>query len=257
LCRKFIDLFPEHDAYLEPFAGGLSTLLNKPKADNEIACDLNSGLIDLFRDIRNYPEAFMWSIKNIEYSEHYFNAAKSFNEDDPNQGAFEASVAFLSRNRMSRGGLGKDFAWSDRLRGGQPGELNSWQTFIENDLPRIIERIRNVSFVCRPAINVIDECVSATSGRLLIYADPPYVHETRTHKSAYAHEMTTDDQHDLISCLKRASERGAKVFLSGYANRFYQEWIPSDWTIHRFDMPNHSGQNKTKQRRIEFLWESP
>jgi hypothetical protein len=28
----------------------------------------------------------------------------------------------------------------------------------------------------------------------------------------------------------------------------------SGWACHRFDMPNHSGQGKAKQRRVECLW---
>ena len=45
LARRICALFPKHTYYLEPFAGGLSVLLNKPPARREVACDLNRDLI--------------------------------------------------------------------------------------------------------------------------------------------------------------------------------------------------------------------
>lgn len=253
LCRRFVDLFPEHDLYIEPFAGGLSTLLNKPPAKYEIVGDLNADLIRTWRTIRDEGHSLLGILKTTTYrKEHFETACKMIGNSNP----VIHAVAFIVRNRMSRGGLGKDFAWSDRLRGGQPGDVNGWETFIRNDLPRVIERIQDVSFQCKPAIEVIEfalydphhECK-----RPLIYADPPYLHETRTHKTAYEFEMTREDHERLLSVLLDVP---AKVFLSGYRSALYDEALEG-WTRHEFPMPNHSGQGKVKQTRIECLWESP
>jgi DNA adenine methylase len=54
----------------------------------------------------------------------------------------------------------------------------------------------------------------------VIYADPPYLHSTRTHRTAYAFEMTEAEHRELLEVLR--SCRG-RVVLSGYASAGSQE----------------------------------
>ena len=44
LARRIINCFPSHRTYVEPFTGGLSVLLNKPRVADEVASDLNDSL---------------------------------------------------------------------------------------------------------------------------------------------------------------------------------------------------------------------
>ena len=62
--------------------------------------------------------------------------------------------------------------------------------------------------------------------------------------------MSREDHDTLLDALKKC--RGM-VMLSGYRNALYDAAL-SDWTRYDFDMPNHSGQGKAKQRRVECLW---
>lgn len=258
LARRIIALFPEHDTYVEPFIGGGSILLNKPPVGREVAGDLNAGLIQFWSDLQIdkkevipypwNPDCFGFLIDMLERL-HYREATFLSAKEGYYAGArptFGPSVDFLVRNRFSRGGLGKDFAWSDRLRGGQPGDVNAWKTILE-ELPAIAERIRRVEFNCCDAVQLIR---SNDGPATLHYCDPPYLHETRTHTTAYEHEMTRGDHERLLSAL--LSCRG-KVFLSGYRNALYDEALKK-WVRHDFEIANHSGQGKTKQRRIECLW---
>lgn len=84
----------------------------------------------------------------------------------------------------------------------------------------------------------------------LIYADPPYLHETRTAKDAYDHEMTAAQHAELLDVLDAC--RGA-VVLSGYMSDLYRTRL-GGWTLHEFSMPNHAGQGRAKQRRVECVW---
>jgi DNA adenine methylase len=65
--------------------------------------------------------------------------------------------------------------------------------------------------------------------------------------------MTRADHERLLEVLRGCRSR---VFLSGYQNPLYGEAL-AGWTRHEFDMPNHSGQGKVKQRRVECVWENP
>lgn len=65
---------------------------------------------------------------------------------------------------MSRGGNGDAFAWSERLRGGKPGDLNGWETRLEM-LPALAQRIASVEFRCGCGITMMEEqCGAAGAG---------------------------------------------------------------------------------------------
>ena len=51
------------------------------------------------------------------------------------------------------------------------------------------------------------------AGRVVIYADPPYVTATRLSNARYRHDYTDGDHIRLIECLRRVP---ASVILSGY-----------------------------------------
>lgn len=257
LARRIISLFPPHSTYIEPYFGGGSVLLNKTPCDLEITGDLNAGLILMWRTLRDQGFLVADELRKTPYSSKSFAVAEEVLKRSPEPRDIPVSCAFIVRNRMSRGGMGKDFAWSDRLRGKRrprgpvPGEINSWETFIESDLPAAVERVRSVGFQIASA-NALIHNFKDTPGTV-IYCDPPYLHETRTAKKVYDFEMSRDD-HEAM--LLEVAETTAKVFVSGYRSTLYDEAL-SDWTRHEFDMPNHSGQGKSKQRRVECVWESP
>jgi len=251
-ARRIVALMPPHRTYLEPFVGGGSVLLNKPRVEIEIASDLDSALIGMWSQLSRNPAAVIDDLSRIKYTEAEFREVLAYfaSPHQPSSAAdspSSAASAYIVRSRFSRGGLGKSFAWSDRLRGGQPGDVNAWDTFRRVDLPAICERARGVRFECCEAVEMIRRNGSRDA---LIYADPPYLHETRTARKAYEHEMTAAQHADLLSALV---ETPAKVILSGYRSRMYDGSL-ADWRRVDVDMPNHSGQGKAKQRRIECLW---
>jgi DNA adenine methylase len=246
LARRIISRLPSHQVYVEPYAGGLAVMLNKLPAPVEIASDLHPGLIGFYRVLRDRTEELMARLISLEYSAQTFAwSLVSDAEDDP----LESAVRFLIRNRFSRGGLGKDFAWSDRLRGGQPGDLNAWETF-KAELPRIAHRLAHVDVRCQDAVDVIVEHDALDT---VHYLDPPYVPETRTARRIYQHEMCEADHVRLLDTIVRC--RGM-VVISGYPHPLYNESL-AGWERVEFDMPNHAGQGRSKQRRTEVLWVNP
>ena len=130
--------------------------------------------------------------------------------------------------------------------GAGPGDLNAWET-IKAQLPAIAARLRGVRLECRDALGLIREHDGPGT---LFYLDPPYHHSTRTATDAYRHEMTPDDHAALLDAVTHA--RGMFA-ISGYANPTYDRAL-AGWERHEFDMPNHSGQTRTKERRVEVLW---
>jgi DNA adenine methylase len=253
LARRIIALFPDHATYVEPFLGGGSVLLNKAPVGREVAGDIDPRLIEFWTYLARNGWILKSLVDGLDYGEETFRKATACLEDDDNIG--RRVLGFVVRNRMSRGGLGKDFAWSERLRGKRrtggpvPGDVNAWDT-IRAELPAIAERVRSVEFHTCDAIQLIR---SNDAPNAVIYCDPPYLHKTRTARDAYAYEMTQEQHGRLLDVLLAC--RG-KVFLSGYRNNLYDARL-AGWVRHEFDMPNHAGQGRTKQRRIECVWEGP
>ena len=246
LAKWIIEQFPDHYeemTYLEPFCGGASVLLNKKPSKEEIINDLDINIIILFRILRDQCTQFIRKIKKIRYKELNFETAIKKQDFS---GDLEKAINEFILRRMSRGGLKKAFAWSNRERGGQPGELNAWETIIDL-IPSISERLHNVIILNKPAIPLLK---IFNDPNMLVYADPPYLHETRESPDAYTHEMMVDDHIELAEVLNNFK---GKVLISGYPSRLYNR-LYKNWKCEKKKMPNHASQQKVKPIKIELLW---
>jgi len=53
MASKLLGMFPKHDTYVEPFAGGASVFFHKPlAAKNNVIADMDPWVIDLYRDVQ-------------------------------------------------------------------------------------------------------------------------------------------------------------------------------------------------------------
>jgi site-specific DNA-adenine methylase len=66
------------------------------------------------------------------------------------------------------------------------------------------------------------------AGKTLIYADPPYMHSTRTSKARYEHELTDQQHLELLQILQAVP---ASVILSGYRNDLYDTQLAGWWSM--------------------------
>jgi DNA adenine methylase len=238
-AKRIISYMPPHETYVEVFAGGLSVLLNKDPVKNEVANDINPDLICFWQYVADHGRTMQVLLSRIPYSEAVF-------KDTFKRQAKNSPIDFLIRNRMSRSALGKEFAWSDRLRGGQPENVNAWET-IQQSIPDIQDRIKDVTFLNEHFREVIRRYDSKDT---LFYLDPPYFPDTRIAKDIYDYEMNSFDHAEL---LELAIDCKGMVMLSGYSNYFYSMQLKS-WKRIEWTRANHSGQNKIKQSRTEILW---
>ena len=233
--------------YLEPCAFGASVFLAMPRAKREILGDINPAVCALWTVLGNelLASALTDRLSRLSYDQATFDAVRA-----PSDGTLlDHAMRFLITCRFSRGGLGKCLAWSDRERGGKPGDANAWDTFRRDELPRIITRARGVEMTGDPCWWTVWE--SREKVHRMIYADPPYLPSTRSAKTAYGpYEMTRLQHFWLVAALRAHSGPAA---ISGYRCSEYDRWL-RDWRRFDFDMPNNAGQNRRKQRRTESLW---
>lgn len=238
LCRRIIAQLVETPVFLESHCYGASVTLNRALGSEEHINDVNPNVIECFNLIKKDPVDFRRHI-DCPYEEEVFDSCSGV----------ENAYQHIIRNRMSRVGLGKDFAWSDRERGGIPGDANGWKTFLDH-IPLISKRLENVTTHCVDALKLIGEMSCNHGQDLLVYCDPPYLVETRKSKDMYEYEVTIEHHKEL---LRLATTLDSKFAISGYRSTLYDE-VLDGWKLVEFPIKNHSGQGKTKKDRIECLW---
>lgn len=255
LADWLLSFFPPHRVYVEPFAGGGSILLRKPRAYAEIYNDLDDEIVSLFRTVRDRGSALLRALQLTPYSRTEFHLSFKLSRN-----ALEQARRTVVRSYMGFGGnltrQNRDLTpqrtgfrtYSKKNRRSIPA--GDWHTYPQH-LQLIIERLQGVIIENRDASAVIREHDGPAT---LHYVDPPYVHSTRgfdagsTHRG-YRHELTDDQHRELAGVLR--SVKGM-VVLSGYPCALYDEELYSDWT--RFEK-THLADGARK--RTEVVWLNP
>lgn len=239
LAPWIISYFPEHSTYVEPFCGGCNVFLQKDPVPSYLN-DLNFDTYNLLDVANRYPRSLQTDLTGLEYNEATF---KEWQEKVCTDSLGRAVKEYVLR-RMSRGSTGKSFAWQNRLRGGKPGSINSWETSITNILP-VSQKLSwatlsNLSY---------EEMSKYDSPDTLFYLDPPYLKETRVSKKVYSCEMTTTDHEKMLDW---ALSLKGKVVISGYNYPIYHNKLK--WRYEHKFIKNNSSQQKSKPTMMECLW---
>jgi DNA adenine methylase len=261
-----IENFPpdyENMIYIEPFLGGGSVLLNKKPSVLEYANDLDYALYNLWDQLQvNYITLSKrlsqekYEVATFERAAQYVNMLPSCQIPGVIYGLEEAASYYIVK-RMSRGGLGKDFAWSDRKRGGKPGDVNAWETALAN-LGKISKRVEDVRFECKDAITYISPLVDKLSRSvfscypIFIYVDCPYLHSTRKSKKLYQHEFSEQQHIELANVLNNLP-KNVNIMISGYESTLYHAIYPT-WKVIKKEFICDAGQTKKKTKRVEQIW---
>ena len=237
----------ENMIFLEPYAGGCAVTLLKHKSCCEVVNDTDPGVVAILTAIRDTPNQFIARLRNVPYTEETFKKAL---ETKQHETQIDFAINEFILRRMSRGGFKEAFAWSDRQRGGIPGDVNAFLTILDQ-LPAISARLSDVQIYHQTALQIIN---AFDDENVIVYADPPYVHSTRKSKEIYLHEMT-DDEHRMLG--DRLRKFKGKVLISGYASKLYDEELFPDWKKVTKRIANHASQKRIKETKEECLWIKP
>lgn len=216
--------FPPHRIYVEPYGGAASVLIRKPRAYAEVYNDLNGEVVELFRILRepDQAERLAQLIDLTPYARGEFDLTYEIAADP-----VENARRLICRSFMGHGSTAVSlrrrtgFRADSRRSGKHPA--SDWAN-LAPALLKIAERFKGVVIEQRPALSIMGRF---DGDRTLIYADPPYMHATRSKKRirgslehAYSHEMTDEEHVDLLKFLKSCE---SFVVLSGYPNELYDD----------------------------------
>lgn len=238
MAKEIIALMPPHRSYLEPFFGSGAVLFNKPPSAIETVNDLDGDVINFFRVLREQPEKLAEMIYLTPYARDVFNDAHENRGDAP----LDRAYRFAIRSKMGHGfktyqktGFKIDVYARERSYC-----VSCWNR-LPGDILDAAQRLKGVQIEQQNALDLIRKF---NHDNVLIYADPPYLLNTRGGKQ-YRHEMTEADHIELLDALK--SHRGS-VILSGYPSELY------DRELHGWERITRKSYNQNSEQRTEVLW---
>jgi DNA adenine methylase len=226
LADWIISNFPPHRIYVEPFGGAASILIQKTRCYSEVYNDLGGELVNLFTVVRDRGLELVEALRLTPFAREEYSRSFELSEDSLEQARRTVVRSFMGfgSNALCRG-IKSGFRSNSNRSGTTPA--HDWANLPSAYKP-IIERLRGVVLENRDAIEVI---LAHDSAETLIYADPPYVHSTRSAKMhghrGYDFEMDDDAHCKLADVLHNCA---GMVILSGYPCELYEN-LYSGWSF--------------------------
>ncbi|XOD69795.1 MAG: adenine-specific DNA-methyltransferase [Sodalis sp. (in: enterobacteria)] len=219
---------PLGDCLIEPFLGAGSVFLNTDY-DRYILADINSDLINLFNIIKERPNNFIRSARELfttdtNTSEVYYILRKEFNLcKDSNRRA----VLFLYLNRHCYNGLCRY-----NLSGKFNVPFGRYETpyFPELELYRFSDKARRAVFICKHYKQTLSLAVPGS----VVYCDPPYVpiSTTANFTAYYTNSFNLKEQQNLAHLAKQlACKCRIPVLISNHDTMLTRKWY-SDALLH-------------------------
>lgn len=241
LAPTIAGLLPEHEHYVEPFAGSLAVLLAKKPSRAETVNDLDGDLVTFWRVLRDQPEELERVCALTPHARGEWLASREGIADSPNN--LERARRVWTILTQSRGNNLTGNGWRYRIN----ASASLMPAMVESYARRIspaAERLKAVTIECRDAVEMIREYGAHPD--VCMYVDPPYLGSTRA--TGYRVEMTADDAH--VALADALNECKASVVLSGYDAPLYAELFDG-W--HRMDLAAPTTLSGDTDR-VEVLW---
>ena len=247
LAPWIIGHFPRHRIYVEPYGGGASVLMRKPRSYGEVYNDVWGDVVNVFRVLRDMPGELERLLHLTPFSRDEFELT-SEPADNPIEKA--RRTIFRSLAGFASAAVNGKYATGFRAysnRSGTTPAAQGWMNYPQH-VKVFTERLRGVVIENRDAWEVMQQHDGLET---LHYVDPPYMHETRNMRrgnAAYEHEIGSEDHEALLTNLQHLS---GMVVLSGYRTDLYDDMLATWARVDR------AAKADGARDRVESLWLNP
>ena len=232
--RWIAQILPVRRHYIEPYAGMLGVLLQRPPVVSEVASDTDGLLMNWWTVVRDHPaELERLLYYSPRWSAGMFDEAvlKLDSEPDPIRQAYWLTISLL---------------WGFSNKRAKPTLSRRWHSTCgqaRSDIgPRLAglsARVRNVQLETLPALDILGRVESLTD--CVTYCDPPY-----RRSASHGFYENTDYEREKLTAALRA--QAGYVAISGYGT----EWDHLEWR--RRELPVQTYWASRRSDRLEVLW---
>lgn len=234
--------FPDHQCYVEPFAGGASLFFRKHPAPYSVINDLDGEVINFYEVLRARPRDLIRAVRRTPWSREELKRSYEPTDDE-----LERARRFYVRSWQGWNGsalAGKPSWRFEKSRATHHRLVRNW--YRVKHLAAFVERLRLAQLESRDALDVIR---AFDTPETLFFVDPPYLPETRPNSGPiYSHELDLEGHVALAETLRACA---GYVVLSGYWSPLYGR-LYNDWHVVSQKTTINHGQVRT-----EYLWLSP
>jgi DNA adenine methylase len=165
LANRIIRIFPEHNTYAEPFAGGAQVFFRKDPSKVEVLNDLDFDIVNFFRVCQQHYEELVRYLKFTVASRAWFDLLQETKLESLTDVQRAARFLYLAKNCYAGLVRRRNFSWT----------VSQSNRFNPERIPELIEethhRLAHVQIECLPYEQVITHYDRKET---LFYLDPPY-----------------------------------------------------------------------------------
>lgn len=238
-----LPLIPERNTYVDVFGGSGIVLFNRKRARNEVYNDINSGIVSLYRCLRNdakHIRLCKWLSDTVHAYEEWVYCKETWKnvEDD-----VERAGRWIYMMRYSFGKMGGAYGFN--ITGGNPHSASLSQM-----VPRLNEikaRLAGVNIENADWRIILQKYDHKDT---VFYLDPPYPETNMA--SCYGKNVVKWEEHREM--MRIIEDMEASVVLSGYANPVYDS--ETFWTD-RFETEAQvsiGGKAERQHTATEVVW---
>lgn len=244
---EWINYFiPPHKYYLEPYFGSGGVFFNKEPAQYETVNDIDGLVVNFFRACRDYPDQLARAINLTPFSRQEYmqiQENKAGEEIALTGDCVEDARRFAVRCSQSFGPkLADRSGWRNTKCSKGPINPKIWSR-VPDTVYQMSARLKHAQIEQTDALQLIRDYNNA---ECFIYADPPYLGETRNNSRLYRAEMMNEQNH--IELLNVLLAHKGPVILSGYDNDLYNQTL-SGWRKEQ-----KQGRASSAGSRTETIW---
>lgn len=249
ISSSIIKMLPPHNAWVEVFCGSAAITLAKIPVQIEVINDLDSNIVNLFRQLRENKIKLIDAIQLTPYSRKEFINSRIIKIDDSD---LERARKFLINSMMTVnsvvGSNSSGFSYSmSYSRNNMEARVSRWANLPER-IEKAVNRLRTIRIENKDAREIVK--LFSNRPATLMYLDPPYFIKR---KHGYCIDARDKEFHEEL--LELCCRSRAMMIVSNYDNKLYRDYLNRNtgWVRKIIKTTTRDTTGKDFERK-EILW---
>lgn len=249
LALQLCENLPPHNCWVDAFCGSAAMTLAKSPAPIEIINDIDSEVVNFFKQLRDNFDELIDLINLTPYSSEELSTARIENKNDSDlERARKFSIqAMMAINGAFGEGQGGFSTSPSYTRNNREARVNRWN-MLPLRLKKVVERLKDTRIENQDAAELLKKYIHRPA--TLVYLDPPYLGKRI---NGYKNEANDHEFHRAL--LEIATNAKCMIFISGYENELYDSMLTPKKGWKRKSLSSYTkGANGHLHSRTEFVW---